>query len=326
MSKVYYFTELNNLINALDLLGIEKFGGESVLIKLHMGEPGNKYYISPHIVKLVVGKLKNIGAHPFLFDTTVTYPGPRGTREGYERVAYRHGFGEDKVGCGVVIGEDGVKVMEGGYSFDVAKDIYETTHMVVLSHFKGHMQAGFGGAIKNLGMGGVTKESKRMIHRMSIPRFLADKCDLCGSCVEVCPCDAITVDLEWKYDSLICEGCGKCVTACPKGALSYETMDFQKGLALAAKACVVGKKVLYINAVVNITRNCDCDPHPDPIICPDIGYLASDEPASIDNASLALIDELKPGILEQTNRIDPAKQIRYAHEIGLTGSYEMVRL
>ncbi len=325
MAEVYFFTELEKLISALDLLGIEDFRGARVPIKLHMGEPGNKYYISPSIVKLTVGRLKNIGADPFLFDTTVAYPGPRSTQKGYRQVAYKHGFRKEKIGCEVAIGEEGVKVVEGGYSFEVAKEIYESTHLVIMSHVKGHIQAGFGGAIKNLGMGGVTKGTKRMIHHMSIPRFSAEKCNLCGSCAEVCPYHAITVDLEWRYDSILCEGCGKCVSVCQSGALSYEFMDLQKGLALAAKACIQGKRVLYINTLVNITRSCDCDSHPGPIICPDIGYLASNELA-IDRASLELIDEVKPKVFEEMNGIDPSKQVRYAQEIGLIVSYELKRL
>ena len=326
MAEVYFFTKVGKLLGALDLLGIEDFKGARVPVKLHMGEPGNRYYISPSMVKLTVGRLKEIGAEPFLFDTTVAYSGPRSTKDGYERVAYRHGFGEDQMGCEVVIGEKGVKVVEGGHSFEVAKEMYESTHLVVMSHVKGHIQAGFGGAIKNLGMGGVTKGTKRMIHDMSTPRFLEEKCDLCGSCAEVCPFHAITVDLEWKYDSVACGGCGKCVAACPSEALSYAVMDFQQGLALSAKACIWGKRVLYINTLVNIARSCDCDPNPGPVICPDIGYLASNEPAAIDKASLDLIDEMKPGIFEEVNRIDPLKQVKYAQEIGFRTSYELRRL
>ncbi len=326
MAVVYFFNEAEKLLSILDVLGIGDFRGVRVPIKLHMGEPGNRYYISPSIVKSTVGKLKDVGAKPFLFDTTVAYPGSRSTRDGYERVAYKHGFGKDKMDCEVVIGEEGVKVVEGGHSFDVAKEIYESTHLVVISHVKGHIQAGFGGAIKNMGMGGVTKGTKRMIHHMCMPRFLAEKCDLCGSCADVCPSHAITVDLDWRYDSITCGGCGKCVYACPSEALRHEVMDFQKGLALAAKACIWGKRVLYINTLVNRTRSCDCDPNADPIICPDIGYLASNELAAIDGASLELINKVKSRVFEEMNRIDPSKQVRYAQEIGLAGSYELESL
>jgi uncharacterized Fe-S center protein len=326
MAEVYFFNEAQKLVSALDLLGIEDFRGVRVPVKLHMGEPGNRYYISPSLVKLVIERLKDIGAEPFLFDTTVAYPGSRSTRRGYENVAYKHGFGGDNMGCKVVIGEQGVKAAEGGYSFEVAKEIYESTHLVVMSHVKGHILSGFGGAIKNLGMGGVTKEAKRIIHHLSSPTFLAEKCDLCGSCAEVCPCHAISVDSEWRYDTIACDGCGKCVAVCPTGALSLKVMDLQKGLALAAKACISGKRVLYINALVNIARSCDCDPHPDPIICPDIGYLASNGLASIDRASLELVDEVKPKVFEEVNGVDPYKQVRYIQELGIASSYELRRL
>ena len=326
MAVVYFFTEVKKLLPALGLIGIEDFKGERVPVKLHMGEPGNRYYISPSVVKPVVEGLKDIGAEPFLFDTTVAYPGPRSKRDGYMRVARKHGFAEDRMGCSLVIGEKGVAVTEGGHSFEVAEEIYESRHLVVISHVKGHMQAGFGGAIKNLGMGGVTKETKQVAHRMCMPRLRAEKCDLCGDCVEVCPFAAIVVDSEWRYDSLTCGGCGKCVAACPTEALSYAVMDLQKGIALAAGACVRGKKALYINALVNMARSCDCDPNPGPTICPDIGYLASGEMAAIDRASLELINEVKPGLFEQVNGVDPSKQVQYARQIGFTGSYELVRL
>jgi len=326
MADVYFSTEAEKLLSALDLLGIDDFRGVRVPIKLHMGEPGNRYYISPSIVKLAVGKLKDTGAEPFLFDTTVAYPGPRSTRDGYKRVAYEHGFGEDKMGCEVVIGEKGVKVVEGGHSFEVAKEIYESTHLVVLPHVKGHIATGYGGAIKNLGRGGVTKGMKRRIHRMCHPVLSAEKCDLCGSCAEACFVHAITVDSDWRHDSLACQGCGKCVFTCPSGALSYKTMALEKGLALAAKACIWGKRVLYISALVNIVHSCDCDPHPGPIICPDIGYLASNELAAIDRASLELVNEVKPRVFEETHQVDPSKQVQYAQEIGFASSYELVRL
>ncbi len=326
MAEVYFFTEAEKLLNALDILGIEGFKGLRVPVKLHMGEPGNNCYISPSIAKLIVNKFKGAGAEPFLFDTLVNYQSPRATVDGYRKVAYRHGFGEEEMGCKVVIGEKGVEVSEDGYSFEVAKEIYESTHLVVLTHVKGHIQTGFGGAIKNLGMGGVTKKMKRKIHDMSIPRFLAEKCDLCGDCAEACPFHAITVDSEWRWDSVACIGCGKCVSVCPNEALNYEAMDLQKALALAAKACIRGKRVIYVSALVNIASHCDCDPDSGPIICPDIGYLAADELAAVDRASLDLINKVNPGIFEKENLIDPSRQVQYAQEIGFTISYELRQL
>jgi len=326
MTKIYFFKGEGQLPDALDLLGIADFKGSKVPVKLHMGEPGNKYFISPSLVKLVVQKLKDTGAEPFLFDTTVAYPGPRSTKQGYEKAARRHGFVEEEVGCPVVIGDEGVKVAESGYSFEVAKDIYNSTHILVVSHVKGHVGAGFGGAIKNLGMGGVTRQSKAAIHAMSSPVFIADKCDLCGECAEACPFGCLTVEQEWKHNKATCEGCGVCVAACTKGALKYKEMDLQRGLALSAKACIAGKRVVYINALVNISRDCDCDPNARPAICPDVGYLASTEPAAIDQASLDLVHEVRPQVFQKMTRVDPSKQVRYAQELGFSASYELVRL
>lgn len=326
MAKVYFFTEIEKLPIALDLLNINDFSNLNVPIKLHMGELGNTYYISPSFVKLVVDKLWDIGATPYLYDTAVAYRAPRSTRYGYQTVAYKHGFSKDRMDCEVVVGEEGVEVIEGGYSFEVAEEIYDSSYLVVISHVKGHVLTGFGGAIKNLGMGGVTRKMKRAIHNWSMPRYYSEKCDLCGKCADVCPPRAIIVNSDWKFNSLVCVGCGKCVSVCPIGSLSYSVMDLQRGLALATKACIWGKKVIYINAVVNLTRSCDCESNPGPIICPDIGYLASTDPAAIDMASLDLIEKVKPGIFTKTHRVDPYKQVKYAQEIGFDDSYEKINL
>jgi uncharacterized Fe-S center protein len=325
MVDVYFFQSIEKLTSAMHLLGVEVFRGARVPVKLNMGEKGNRYYVSPAVVKLVVDTLKTAGAEPFLFDTTVAYPSARSKVDGYRRVAESHGFGEREMGCKLVIGEKGTKVTESGCSFEVAREIRDSTHMVVVSHVKGHIQSGFGGAIKNLGMGGVTREMKRKIHFWSMPRISPDRCELCGSCAKACPSEAISVEVEWRYDSASCDGCGKCVEACPHDALSYRVMDLQQGLALAAKACAKDKPALYLNVLANITRNCDCDPNPGPIICPDIGYLAAGELAAIDRASLDLVDRVKPGVFQKTLGIDPRKQVRYAEELGLPSEYQLKR-
>lgn len=326
MADVYMFSDPEKVVIALDMLGVEEFRHSRALIKLHMGEPGNNYFVSPFIVKLIVERLKAIDAKSFLFDTTVAYPGPRSTVDGYKKAAENHGFDRNSIGCEIIIGDKGETVIEGGYNFDVAKEIVEVSHLVIISHITGHIQAGFGGAIKNLGMGGVTKKMKRKIHYWSMPVHSPEECDLCGSCAEVCPSDAIKVKLEWRFDSLACDGCGKCVAVCQTGSLSNDVMDLQKGLALAAKACISGKRTLYVNALVNMSRDCDCDPFAGQVICPDIGYLASNDLAAIDKASLDLIHEVKPAIFEETHKIDPLKQVLYAEEIGLASSYELIRL
>jgi len=284
-AKVYFFTAEDKLPVALERIGVGDFKGARVPVKLHMGEPGNRYFVSPLLVKLAVEKLKSIGAEPFLFDTTVAYPGPRSTVKGHLKVAAAHGFGAERMGCEVV------------------------------SHVKGHIQAGFGGAIKNLGMGGVTRETKQKIHLMCVPVLSRDMCDLCGACAEACPFDAITVDGEWRRSKTKCMGCGKCVSVCQVGALRYNVMDLQRALALSAKACVAGRRVIYVNA---------SDAHAGPIICPDVGYLVSDSLAAIDRASLEAVDTKCPGVFEKVNGVDPSRQIRYAEGLGFASDYELV--
>ena len=326
MASVYFLRETYKLKEALNILNVKDFEDQRTPIKLHFGEPGNKSYISPRLVKTVVRMLKDVGAKPFLFDTTVLYSSPRSTMKGYEQVARKHGFGIDNIGCETVIGEEGVELVDFGHRFQVAREIYDNTHIVVMSHVKGHCMAGFGGAIKNLGMGCVTRETKRLVHHMSTLRHQLDKCSLCGTCEDACPRQAIIVNDRWSYEKAICDGCGRCISVCPNNALTSESTNLQQGLAWAASICVRGKKVIYINALINITRNCDCDPNPGPIICPDIGYLVSDEPAAIDRASLDLINDVRPGVFEKVHRVNSSTQIQYAEEAGLNTSYELKQL
>ncbi len=320
-SDVYFTPDMSRLPELMRACGIAQFASASVPVKLHMGEPGNPYIISPDLVGTVVAELNDAGAIPFLFDTTVAYPGERSHKRGYEKVAQRHGFTHEAVGCGVVIGDDGVKVVTSGVALEVATHIYEARCMVVLSHVKGHIQAGFGGAIKNLGMGGVTRASKKRIHHMSVPVHGEHECTLCGLCADACPSGAITVDEVWHIDHAECEGCGKCVLACPHGALKWEVMSLAQGLAIAAHACVSGKKVIYVNSLHNIAEGCDCDPRPGRIVCPDIGYLVGTDAAAVDAASLDLIHGRETDVFRRCTGVDPRHQVSYAVDLGMVDSY-----
>jgi len=328
MKKVIFFTELEKLHEALKSFDIQNFAGKKVPVKLHMGEIKNKYYPKPDFVKLVIDELKKDNVDPYLFDTTVAYPGLRRSKSGYQKLAKIHGFTLKKVGCNVVIDDKGIPITVENRDYEVAKHIVESTHIFAISHVKGHVATGMGGAIKNFGMGGVTKETKRKMHHGSKPMYQKDACTYCGVCAEVCPFNALKVKENfWKLNTRSCFGCGVCVDTCKDNALTYKDADFQYVLACAAKACVQDKNVIYLNELKRISRSCDCDPFADPIICPDIGYLVSDDPVAIDKASLDLIHGVKENVFEKENKVSPFKQIKYGEDIGLgSSSYTLIEL
>lgn len=328
VTKVYFLNEMEHLSKALEAVGISSFADQEVLVKLHMGELKNKYFPRPSFVKLVVDELAIINANPFLYDTTVLYNSPRKYIKGYEKVAKLHGFTKRKIGCPVLIDDEGIPVEIENYTFHVGKKLYDSTHIVAISHVKGHVASGMGGTIKNFGMGGVTRETKKMIHHGARPVFNQESCTYCKRCARVCPFNAITVtDNTWDFKERRCFGCGVCVENCSYDALTYIENNFQYLLSCANKACIDGKKVIYINDVNRIAKSCDCDPFADPIICPDVGYLISTDPVAVDTAALDLIHEVKKDVFLKENHIDPYKQVIYGEKIGLGSTkYELIKL
>lgn len=328
MKKVVFFTDPKKLNNALEYFNIQSFSKKSIPVKLHMGEIKNKHFLKPDLAKVIIDALKNVNADPYLYDTTVAYPGPRSMKKGYEQLAKIHGFTKKKVGCNVIIDDSGTMVKINGRDYEVADHIFKATHIFGLTHLKGHIQSGMGGAIKNFGMGCVTKETKRSIHHGSKPVFQKDACTYCGVCAELCPFNAINVNNnKWSYSNSKCFGCGICVDSCESKALIYRDADFQLLLASSAKACVQNKNVIYLNELKRIAKSCDCDPTYNPIICPDIGYLVSDDIVAIDKASLDLINDVKGNIFEKKNKVNPYKQIDFGEEIDLgSPSYQLIEL
>jgi len=276
--------KLEKLPEVIREFNLERFTGRNVLVKLHMGERGNKWYVKPGYVKIVADELKKIKARPFLFDTIVLYRGSRDSKEKYMEVVKEHGF--DKIGYEVVIGDEGklVKMDESGieFTYEVANELYNMKDMIAISHAKGHILTGFGGAIKNFGMGGVSKKSKLDMHRASVKKKMLH--------------------------------------------LGRTRISFNEILPLGAKACVNKKNVLYINFLMDITKNCDCDANALPIICEDIGVLVSNDPVAIDTASVDLIERNMGKTFKDVLGNDARTHIRFAEEIGMgTSDYELVK-
>lgn len=318
------------VVKALNRSGLAQFSSQRVLVKLHMGERGNKFYLKPPVIKVFLDILKAVGAKPYLFDTVVKYPGSRDTKERYLATAKRHGF--DRLGCPIIIGNEGnaIKVDINGttYAFEVAKELCEAEYVLSVAHGKGHMMTGFGGSIKAFGMGGVSKESKGFIHEAAAPVVDGKKCELCFACLETCPEAAISKsEGRIEIDYTKCEGCEKCVRTCPSGAMEWKEEEFDIMLAAAARACLdesspqnpknKPKKKIYVNVLTDISKRCDCAINAGPVIAPDIGVVVSTDPVAVDAASIDLIEKASGKSLESIQQADPRLHVKYASELGM---------
>ena len=325
MSRVVFIKNGNDLTSALQQFRFD-CSGQKVPLKLHMGEPKNQFFPRPDDVKILADTLRSWGATPILYDTTVAYNSPRNSVSGYRSVATKHGFNE--VGK-VLIEDQGISTKVEGFEFEVGSFLTQASCIVSFSHVKGHCATGMGGTIKNFGMGAVTKKTKQWIHHASRPRFENSRCTYCGRCAEVCICDALSVDPAsgWLWEDWKCFGCGVCVLNCPSEALSFEVADLQYLISCAAKAALSGKKVLFVNELQRISKECDCTPDAGPLLCDDIGFVIGNDPVAVDAASLDLIEESFGEIFEKSSNVDPRLQIKYAEKIGLgSSSYSLVRL
>jgi len=333
------FSNVANVISA----------GDSVAVKLHMGEYGGSAYLRPPIVRRVCDLIKEAGGKPFVTDTTTLYPMGRFTASRYLATAARNGFTEESLGAPVVIA-DGEKGYDGEFvdiprrvsdcSLDkikIAREILHADSMIVLTHLKGHELAGFGGSIKNVAMGCVAKESKAAQHRVNRGVIELSKCTGCGKCVEGCAFEALSLlDEKMVRDDEKCLNCNNCVYICPEGVFSLPPKAkerFQVYLAHAATGVLnrFQSRAAFINFVQDITPLCDCATPSGLPVVPDIGIFASTDVVAIDKASLDLIAQSKPlgkyagisstDILGKIHNTDSLIQIRTAQELGL-GSME----
>jgi uncharacterized Fe-S center protein len=328
--------------------------GDKTAIKLHFGETGNDSYISPVFVRQVVEKVRGCGGLPFLTDTNTLYLGSRSNAVDHITTAILHGFDYAVAGAPLLIadgltGRHMVRVPVKGRHFSdvaIAGDIAAAQGMIVLSHFKGHMVAGFGGAIKNLGMGCAPPAGKREQHRAH-PFTLGERCTACGKCTTACPKEAITIrEGKSAIDRDRCIGCFECMTVCPERAIEIdwetEIPKFVERMVEYASGAVAGKegKIGYMNFLTRITPDCDCVPWSDASIVPDIGILASADPVAIDAAAYELVN-VQPGLADSElhghrkkgedkfrgvwAQTDAYLQIRYAEELGLGSSrYDLI--
>jgi len=327
---------LGTLAAKLPSLFPSEFAGKRVAVKLHMGEYGNLHYLRPSLVGCVVEALQRKGSHPFLFDTPVWYAGSRRrTVDQYIDTARRNGFTPETVGCPITIAERFTKVESGSPIGDVLlpQELLDAGGLLVLSHFKGHDGAFFGGAIKNLGMGCVGVPTKEKMHTvLSQPVIDQDKCVQCGTCVDACPLGALSfVDDRLVLSSETCEGCGACGELCPEGAIASRVANLRQLLAQAASVVLgqlEGKPQLFVNAMLDITAGCDCVDLPGPRICDDLGYMIACSAVAADKASVDLLQrEIGEERFRALRPMKPLVQLEVARDLGVGSlEYELVKL
>ena len=344
-SKVYFIgvdanEEESSIVNKLGallrksaLLSVVKEGDKAAL-KLHFGEGGNTGYVKPAYVREIVDAVLAQKAQPFLSDTNTLYCGRRTNSSDHLKLAYEHGFTLDAVHANVIIPDDtqkqNVREVELNASHvktaKIGRVYRDADCLIGIAHFKGHLMTGFGGALKNIGMGCATRDGKLFQHGGMAPVVMKRKCTGCGACVSVCPANAVLVsEGKARVDPAACIGCASCIAACKFSAID---VNWEAGGALIqermieyAKAVLMNKqgKAIFYNFLMKITKECDCIAKDDPRVVADIGILASTDPVAIDTASYDLVSE-KAGE-DIIKRLHPSRsgrdQLKYACDIGL---------
>lgn len=281
---------------------------EMVAVKFHPGEEGNSSYVSPVLLKMVLNALKLPERRTYLTDTTVLYGGRRMCAPDYIALAHDHGFRMPEFPPFIVAdgltGTEELKVDLPGFcetgTARLAGTLAKTGRAVVVSHFKGHLLAGFGGAIKNLGMGWASKAGKLYQHSSVTPLIREDKCIGCFACVKVCGSEAVLrEDSVARIDPDRCTGCGECLQICPARAIGIkwdqEADTFMTRMTEYALAVTMTVDIpLYINFLTNVSPDCDCMKNEGAPMVRDIGVLASSDPVAIDQACLDLVTSAEP--------------------------------
>ena len=368
MKSVVYFADLRakaseNLVDKvkrlLDGVGLAHRVKERALVdvKLHFGESGNTAYVRPVFVRKIVETIKEVGGRPFLTDANTLYVGSRSDSIDHIITAIRNGFTFTAVDAPLIIA-DGLR---GGNEIAVTvnlkrfkkvyigSEIVRADAVVSVAHFKGHELSGFGGTIKNLGMGCASRKGKLAQHSTVSPKVSRKKCEGCGECVEYCAQKAISmVDEKAKIDRKKCVGCGECVIICPNQAIeirwNQEIPVFLENMVEYTAGVLKGKRdsAAFLSFITQVSPACDCCHYNDAPIVPDIGIVASTDPVAIDQASADLVNNaegLKSSCLTKNFKpgedkfralypnVDWEIQLEYAQAIGLgTRAYDLVRI
>lgn len=339
MSKVYFIENHGSDYNQLGRDAVRllktivsetnhKFEKE-VPIKVHFGEKGNTTFIPPQCYDETINYLKETGVAPSYIETNVLYRGSRTTTEKHIKTAENHGF--TQIPIIIADGDIGTEFDEIEINKDyikkckIGKGYGKYKQFIIMSHFKGHAEAGFGGALKQLAMGFASRGGKLEQHSGISPVVKAAKCISCGICVEKCNYDAITIPDTAVIDSDKCVGCAGCIAVCPQNAIrnTWGGSNFLEKLAEYAYGAAKDKDIIYIAFVHNITEDCDCTGSHMDLVAKNIGVLAGKDPVALDTACLDMLQRSESDKLFEKGR----KTLAHAEKIGLGSTeYELVTI
>ena len=354
--------KLKRLIKAAGIGQID-MDGKFVAIKMHFGELGNMTFLRPNYAKAVADVVRELGGKPFLTDCNTLYPGSRKNALEHLYCAWENGFTPLSAGCPVIIADGlkgtddiGVPVKGGEYVTDakIGRAIMDADIFISLTHFKGHEMTGFGGTIKNIGMGSGSRAGKKEQHCNGKPIIDQDKCRGCKRCMRECANDGLVFDEERRkmtVDMEHCVGCGRCIGACNFDAIDFAQDAAGKELncrmAEYTKAVVDGRPNFHISLICDVSPTCDCHSGNDTPIIPDVGMFASFDPLALDQACVdaclkqtplpgsQLTDEMaKPGFHDHHDHFDNTNPnteyktcLAHAEKIGLgSRQYELVKV
>lgn len=299
--------KLKMLIKKAGINGID-FDGKFTAIKMHFGEDGNLSFLRPDYARAVAEVVKEFGGKPYLTDCNTLYPGSRKNAIDHLEVAAKHGFNQLSTGCQVIIGdglkgtddiEVPIKNAQVCKTAMIGKAIMDCDVFISLAHFKGHEVTGFGGTIKNVGMGCASRAGKMIQHNTGKPLVNQDNCRGCKLCAKECGSDAITYENKKAFiNQDLCKGCGRCIGSCNFDAIynpndsAFE--DLGKKMAEYTQAVVYDKPAFYINMILDVSPWCDCHAYNDAPIIPDVGMAASFDPIALDQACSDLCNKEHP--------------------------------
>lgn len=289
-------------------MGDIDFRDKFVAIKLHFGEPGNLAFLRPNWARTVADFVKERGGKPFLTDCNTLYVGGRKNALDHMDSAMLNGFNPMTTGCQIIIG-DGLKgsdevevpVVGGEYvkNAKIGRAVMDADVFISLTHFKGHEEAGFGGCLKNIGMGCGSRAGKMEQHNAGKPHVAEKHCIGCGQCRKICAHGAPIIENGKAHiDHDRCVGCGRCIAVCPKDAVRIDwdesTTNLNCKIAEYTKAVVDGRPCFHISLVIDVSPNCDCRPENDMAIVPNVGMFASFDPVALDMACVDAVNAQTP--------------------------------